>query len=243
MTMSHGTYPVPAPAIVELAEDADWELRGGPVDRELLTPTGAALLAHFADGVEHLPSMRVDVAGYGAGTIELDSHANVLRATVGETTGNLRKEPIAVLETTVDDVTPEVLGRLHETLGEAGAKDVYVTPATMKKSRPGHTVTVIAAPADSQGLARLLAEETGTLGVRDRGVEHRWVADRRFETVEIHIAGEHYDVQVKIASDEAGEVFDVSAEYEDANRVAEEAGVAVRDVIETAEAAGRDVVD
>jgi uncharacterized protein (TIGR00299 family) protein len=243
MTMSHGTYPVPAPAVVEIAEDADWELRGGPVDRELLTPTGAALLAHFADGVDHLPSMRVERSGYGAGTIDLDAHANVLRATVGETTGGLRKEPITVLETNVDDVSPEVLGNLHETLGEAGAKDVYVTPATMKKSRPGHTVTVIADPADSERLARSLAEETGTLGVRDRGVEHRWVADRRFETVAVEFGGEEYSVQVKIASEEGGEVFDVSAEYEDAKRVAREADVPVRDVLTRAETAGRTLLE
>ncbi|WP_435068428.1 nickel pincer cofactor biosynthesis protein LarC [Haloplanus sp. C73] len=237
VSMSHGTYPVPAPAVAEIAANADWSLRGGPVERELLTPTGAALLAELADGVERLPSLDVDAVGYGAGDADVPGHPNVLRVLVGDGAGGLRREEISVLETTVDDVTPEVLGGLQETLAEAGARDVSIVPTTMKKSRPGHLVKVVVDPADAERVARRLAEETGTLGVREGGAGHRWVADRSFETVRLDIDGASHEVQVKVATDSDGRVYDVSAEYDDALAVAAETALSVRDVLRRAEAA------
>jgi hypothetical protein len=238
VTTAHGTYPVPAPAVVEVAERADWTLRGGPVDAELLTPTGAAVLAHFAEGVDALPGIRVTASGYGAGDREFDERANVLRAVLG-TGGELPSESIAVLETNLDDAAPEVLGGLQETLSEAGARDVSVVPLTMKKSRPGHLVKVIARPEDAERVARRLAEETGTLGVRRAAADHRFVAERSVETVAVAVEGTEYGVDVKVASDDAGTVFDVSAEYDDALAVARETDLPVREVLRRAEAAYR----
>ncbi|MCU4924682.1 nickel pincer cofactor biosynthesis protein LarC [Halobacteria archaeon AArc-dxtr1] len=235
VSMSHGEYPVPGPAVVEIATRADWSLRGGPVDRELLTPTGAAILGHVAEGVDSLPALSVDAVGYGAGGYDLDPHPNVLRAVVGEAEGGLAREEIAVLETNVDDVPPEILGGLQETLANAGARDVSVLPATMKKSRPGHLVKVICRPADRERVARRLAEETGTLGVRDAGVTHRWVAERTFETVKIEVGEGQYQVSVKVASDEAGTVYDASTEYDDAAAVARETGRPIREIARLAE--------
>jgi hypothetical protein len=235
--MSHGTYPIPAPAVVELAADADWSLRGGPVERELLTPTGAALLAELAEGVERLPSLDADVVGYGAGDADVSDHPNVLRVLVGDGGDGLRREGISVLETAVDDVAPEVLGSLQETLADAGARDVTIVPTTMKKSRPGHLVKVVVDPADADAVARRLAEETGTLGVREGSAGHRWVADRRFETATLEIAGGTHEIRVKIGSDADGVVYDVSAEYDDALAVARETDLPVREVIRRAEAA------
>ncbi|MFB6139154.1 MAG: nickel pincer cofactor biosynthesis protein LarC, partial [Halosimplex sp.] len=237
VSMSHGTYPVPAPAVVELAERADWSLRGGPVERELLTPTGAALLAHYADGVDSLPDLDVSASGYGAGGYDFDDHPNVLRAIVGEGTGGLSRDAITVLETNLDDATPEVLGGLHESLAEAGARDVTVLPATMKKSRPGHLVKVVVKPDDAERVARRLAEETGTLGVREHGAGHRWIADRELRTVGVEVGDETHEVAVKLGTDGDGTVFDVSAEYDDAEAVARETGLPVREVIRRAEAA------
>jgi len=237
--MSHGEYPVPTPAVVEIAERADWSLRGGPAERELLTPTGAAILAHVADGVDSLPPIRVDASGYGAGGYDLDRVPNVLRAMVGETEGRLGKESITVLETNLDDATPEQLGGLQETLRRAGARDISILPATMKKSRPGHLVKVIVKPEDADRVARRLAEETGTLGVREHGAGHRWVADREQVSVTLGIDGEEYEVGVKIGSDGDGTVFDVSAEFDDAAAVAETTGMAVREVLRRAENAAR----
>jgi uncharacterized protein (TIGR00299 family) protein len=239
VSMSHGTYPVPAPAVAEVAADADWSLRGGPVDRELLTPTGAALLAELADCVADLPALDVDTVGYGAGDADVPDHPNALRVLVGDG-GGLRREAISVLETNVDDVSPEVLGSLQETLADAGARDVSIVPTTMKKSRPGHLVKVVVDPADAGAVARRLAEETGTLGVREGGASHRWVADRAFETATLTVDGETYDVGVKVGSDADGAVFDVSAEYDDALAVARETDLPVREVLRRAEAAVAD---
>jgi len=234
--MSHGTYPVPTPAVVDLAEDADWSVRGGPVDRELLTPTGAAILAELAEGVETVPGLELDASGYGAGSADVAGRPNVLRALVGNVDRQLEREPITVLETNVDDVSPEVLGGLQETLADAGALDVTVVPTTMKKSRPGHLVTVIVAPEDAGRVARRLAEETGTLGVRESGAGHRWVADREVVTATVDVGGESYDVDVKVAS--AGDdVYDVSAEFDDALAVARATGRPVREIARLAEAA------
>ncbi|MEM4780445.1 MAG: nickel pincer cofactor biosynthesis protein LarC [Halalkalicoccus sp.] len=258
--MSHGTYPVPGPAVMEIAERADWSIRGGPVERELLTPTGAAILAAIAGGCETLPALRVTESGYGAGDADLGEHPNVLRAIVGEAVehgehadGHAASshgsgidgatDGITVLETNVDDVSPEVLGGLQETLATAGARDVTILPATMKKSRPGHLVKVICRPADAREVARRLAEETGTLGIRATPGTHRWTADRRIEAVSIELDGERYELNVKVASDESGAVYDVSAEYDDAAAVAREAGRPIRKVLARAEAAWRSAND
>jgi len=233
--MSHGTYPVPTPTVVELAERADWSIRGGPVDAELLTPTGAAVLAHVAEGVSHLPSLSVGTSGSGAGGRSFDGHPNVLRAMVGESEGGLRRDDITVLETNLDDAPPEVLGDLQRSLKDAGARDVSLLPATMKKSRPGHLVKVICKPEDARRVARRLAEETGTLGVREHGAGHRWVADREFETATLEIDGKKYEVAVKLASTVEGEVYDVSGEFDDAAAVAEATGRPVREILARAE--------
>ncbi len=279
--MSHGTYPVPAPAVVEIAEGASWRLRGGPVETELLTPTGAALLAHHAEGVDETPAMTVRESGYGAGSKDLEARPNVVRAAVGkeraekeraehdagergeadehggtsgrgetgehgETSGRtgessgctgesgLIRDDVVVLETNLDDAPPEVLGGLQETLADAGARDVSIVPLTMKKARPGHLVKVVTKPDDAQRVARRLATETGTLGIREAGATHRWIAERDYETASVGIDGETYDVTVKIASDDAGEAYDYSAEYDDAHAVAHETGVPVREVMRRA---------
>jgi uncharacterized protein (TIGR00299 family) protein len=233
--MSHGIYPVPTPAVVEIAERADWALRGGPVESELLTPTGAAILAHFADGIERLPALDVSASGYGAGDHDFPEQPNVLRALVGSSTAGLASEGIRALETNLDDATPEVLGGLHETLTDAGARDVSILPTTMKKSRPGHLVKVIVKPEDAERVAHRLAVETGTLGVRETGARHRWVAERAFETATVEIEGDEYGVAVKIASDAEGTIYDVSAEYDGASAVAAETGVTVREIMQRAE--------
>jgi len=240
---SHGIYPVPVPAVVEVAGRADWSLRGGGVDRELLTPTGAALLARFAAGVERLPDVDVTASGYGAGGYDLPDRPNVLRAIVGESEAGLTRESITVLETNLDDATPETLGGLQETLAAAGALDVTVLPATTKKSRPGHLVKVVVGPGDARRVARRLAEETGTLGVREHGAGHRWIADREVVTATVRVEDERHGVDVKVASiRDAGDdgPFDVSAEFDDALAVARETGLAVRDVRRRAEAAVRE---
>ncbi|WP_410766716.1 nickel pincer cofactor biosynthesis protein LarC [Haloferax sp. DFSO60] len=233
-SMSHGTYPVPAPAVLNVVEQADWSIRGGPVEAELLTPTGAAILAHIAEGVETLPSMNVSASGYGAGGWDFPDHPNVLRALVGDGGSRLVRDEITVLETNLDDATPEILGSLQSTLKDAGARDVTILPTTMKKARPGHLVKVIVRPEDVERVAYRLAVETGTLGIREHGAGHRWTAHREFETATLEIDGKSYDVTVKVASDADGTIYDRSAEFDDALAVAQETGLAVREVMRRA---------
>ena len=235
VAMSHGQYPIPAPAVVAIAENADWALTGGPVGAELLTPTGAAILAELADGVDRLPTLNLDASGYGAGGHSFSDRPNVLRAIVGDSRDGLHRDEITVLETNLDDATPETLGRLHDSLGEVGARDVSVMPVTMKKSRPGHLVKVVCKPADARRVARRLATETGTLGVRETGADHRFIADRAFETAQLHLADQTFQVAVKVARTGDGTLFDISAEYDDAIAVADKTDTSVREIMRQAE--------
>lgn len=233
--MSHGRYPVPTPAVVEIAKQTDLAIVGGPVEAELLTPTGAALLGSFADPVSTIPPMTIADLGIGSGKKEFSERPNVLRVYCGEVQDSFQKEEICVLETNVDDVTPEVLGNLHDSLLEAGARDVSILPLTMKKSRPGHLLRVIVHPNDAERLARRITVETGSLGVRMGAATNRWVADRRFESVEIDVAGESFAVPIKIGTDPSGSVIDQSAEFDAAARVASQTGKPVREIIRLAE--------
>ena len=234
---SHGVYPIPPPAVVEIAARADLTIQGGPVTGELLTPTGAAVLGGLASTVDALPPIDLASVGYGTGTRTYESRPNVLRVFLGNTTGELRREEIRVLETNVDDVTPEVLGGLQDSLLEAGARDISITPLTMKKSRPGHLVRVVVDPADETRLARRLARETGTLGVRSAPTSHRWVANRDIVEVTLTLDGATYDCRVKVATDDAGDILDRSAEYDDAAAIARATDRPVKAVMQLAERA------
>ncbi len=235
--MHHGTYPAPGPAVTALLEDTGLELRGGPVDQELLTPTGAAILAEYATSTTQLPAMTVDTTGYGAGSMSLSNRPNVLRAVLGTPRGRLQRADIRILETNVDDISPEVIGDLQASLRDVGAKDITVVPATMKKARPGHVLKVVVPPERAEQVARRLIEETGTLGVRDSGVTHRFVADRAYDTVSIEVNGTEHMITVKYGLDTDGTILDVSAEYDDAAAVARETGQPLRDVLRWAEQA------
>ena len=236
----HGKLPVPAPATLEILSESNMFTRGGPVDRELLTPTGAAILSHFVKvSCEFFPDIKIEKVGYGAGSNDLDI-PNVLRVVLGKANDSLIKEQIEVIETNVDDVTGEVLGNLIDRLIDLGAKDVCVIPATMKKGRSGHIIKVISESKDTSNIARKIMEETGSLGVRVMPTKHRLIALRRLDSVSIDICGVTRKVTVKIATDTKGKLIGVSAEFEDAKRVSKEFGIPVRDVLRMAEeAAGR----
>lgn len=236
VSTAHGRLPVPAPATVEILKDSCLATRGGPVEKELLTPTGAAILSHFVQSsVDFFPQMNIERVGYGMGDYDLDDMPNVLRIVAGEVDPALMHDRIEVLETNVDDVTGEVLGYLIDELLEAGAKDVSIIPAMMKKGRSGHIIQVICKPEDTPALARKIMEETGSLGVRIMPTTHRLIALREIETVRVQIAGSEKEIGVKIATDTEGRLIDVSAEYEDARKVAKELGIPLREVVRMAE--------
>lgn len=232
----HGILPVPAPATVEILKDASLLYQGGPFvsASELLTPTGAAILAHFVHRSEpFLPQMRIEKTGYGAGSKDLPL-PNVLRVSLGEI-GDLFKDDVEVLETNVDNVTGEVLGNLIEVLMADGAKDVTIVPALMKKGRTGYIITVITASHDASRIAYRIMEETGSLGVRVMHVKHRFVADREEKKVKVRIKGIEKEIGVKIGRDARGNVLTVAAEFEDVKRVANELKMPLKEVTKIVE--------
>ena len=227
----HGALPIPAPAVVELLRGAPLYSRGVPV--ELVTPTGAAILSALAEGYGDLPPMRVGAVGYGAGTHRLD-FPDVLRVLLGEEerAAGPGAMPAAteevVLETNVDDLSPELAGYAVERLLAAGAQDAWVTPIVMKKGRPAVTISVLCSPERADALARVLFRETGTLGVRVTPV-----SKRALERTELEVQTRHGRVAVKIGFLEGRPVV-VAPEYEDCARRAREAGIPAREVYEEA---------
>ncbi|WNY22722.1 Pyridinium-3,5-bisthiocarboxylic acid mononucleotide nickel insertion protein [Methanimicrococcus hongohii] len=234
----HGRLPVPAPATLEILK------RGGlsfyaDGNRELLTPTGAALLSHFAVPAQMQTSKTVRI-GYGAGDADTET-PNVLRASLIEYSGclPLQKDQIDVLETNVDDVTGEVLGNLVENLMASGALDVSVFPIYMKKGRPAHMIKVISKTKDSEMLARQIIRETGSLGVRVMPTKHRLSVKREIVSTAVEFCGKSYEIPFKIARFTDGELITISAEFENCKLIANETGLPLREIIRRAEEIGR----
>jgi pyridinium-3,5-bisthiocarboxylic acid mononucleotide nickel chelatase len=227
---AHGTFPVPAPATVEL-------LTGAPVfssglQAELVTPTGAAIVRTLATRFASFPEMKIEKVGYGAGTRDFPGHANVLRITVGEAASkvaaNTSQEKISVLEANLDDLNPQVFGYVMDRLFEAGALDVFGMPVQMKKNRPGTLLSVLAKLDDADKLTQIIFAETTTLGVRFRQ-ENRRVLARKWQTVSTQFG----DVRIKIATLN-GTVSSYTPEYEDCRRIAVEHRVPLKLVMQEA---------
>ena len=234
----HGTLPVPAPATLEILK-AGAQLFYSNGARELLTPTGAAILSHFSSSLSSAFSDSIvgkTVAiGYGSGKADTES-ANVLRVSlIEETAPSMIREKIEVLETNVDDVTGEVLGHLSEKLMAEGALDVSVIPIYMKKGRPAHLLKVISKPEFSEKLAKIMIRETGSLGVRVIPTKHRLSVRREIVSFSVVFNETDYDLPFKIARFEDGELISVSAEYENCKQISALTGIPLREVIRKAE--------
>lgn len=243
---AHGLLPVPCPAALEILHSHEIPWKGGPVEEELLTPTGAALLAALVDEfVPGFPTIRAERVGYGAGRREL-ALPNVLRAIVAQAVQapsarqnhGQHGDSIVQLETNVDDVTGEVLGHLIERLIQAGALDVSVLPALMKKGRPGSVIRAIARAMDTELLAKIMIRETGSLGVRVFPSVHRLVAEREHRQLSVEICGSIYSAGVKVSRMD-GELLSIKPEYDDCKRIADETELPLRMVIKKVEEAGR----
>jgi len=230
---AHGTLPVPAPATLKLLRDAPVYSSGPQV--ELVTPTGAAIVKALSVRFAPFPAMKVEKAGYGAGTRDFPEHPNLLRLTIGESTADVTNaspstanEKITVLEANLDDLSPQVLAYAMERLLTEGALDVFSVPVQMKKSRSGALLTVLAKMEDANRLTKLIFAETTTLGVRRRE-EQRQTLSRRWETVDTAWG----PVRIKIANMN-GSVSNYAPEYEDCRTLAEEHHVPLRQVIQEA---------
>ena len=223
---AHGIMPVPAPATAELLKGAPTYSSG--LQMELVTPTGAALLRALNVEFGPMPQIAVNAIGYGAGARDPHGHANVLRISVGETADKGATEEVSVLETAVDDLTPEVIGYVIEKALACGALDVMAAPVQMKKNRPGHLITVLCKPEASSAMAQLLLRETSSLGVRIR-CDRRYVLDRRIGTVTTSWG----DVRVKLGFWQ-GEIVNCAPEFEDCRRIAQEHEVPLKLVLQEA---------
>jgi len=227
---AHGRLPVPAPATSLLLKGVP--TYGGPVEAELVTPTGAAIVATLADGFGSMPPMTLRAVGWGAGAADLP-HPNLVRLFLGDAAEQPGRQYLVMLETNVDDMNPEFFDHVMERLFTAGALDVFYTPILMKKSRPAVLVSVLADPERADQLADILFRETSTFGVRRREVL-RQCLDREWREVDTPYG----TVRVKIGL-LGGEEVSAAPEYEDCRRLAGERGVPVMEVYQAAQAAFR----
>lgn len=224
-------YPNPPPAVAEILRSRKFPMKGDIVSQELSTPTGVAITINLASKVvDSFSSLTLDRIGYGAGSKELKEIANVLRLLVGKSdAGSHSHDHVVVLETNLDDVTGEVVGHTAERIMAAGARDVSITPVFMKKNRPGHLISVITDEGKVEEMARILMEETGTLGVREIPVR-RHIALRTTKRVLVDFKGKRLPVSVKSSLDEKGRVLGEKIEYEDRKKLAAQTGMSVREV-------------
>lgn len=230
VTFSHGTWPVPAPATVELVRGFPTQL--GPVDFELTTPTGAAIITTLCRPADQMPAVVFLESGFGAGDRQLETIPNVLRLMLAEPVkyrervsgSSSELEDIVLLEASIDDMEPELSGYfLEKALGE-GAYDVFFKPVQMKKNRPGLLLSVLCRPEDSKRFAQLIFQETTTLGIRM--LPHsRWVAEREIREIETPLG----KLRVKIARFD-GKVINVSPEFEDLKEIAGRSNLPLKQV-------------
>jgi uncharacterized protein (TIGR00299 family) protein len=227
--MAHGVLPVPAPATANLLQGKPTYSNG--VQRELVTPTGAAIVATVCDSFGPQPPMTVSAIGYGAGTADLEGQPNVLRIMVGESAEKAvagYDEEISVIEANLDDMNPQIYGYFLERALGAGALDVYTTPVQMKKNRPGTLLTVLCKPQDSNALTSLIFAETTTFGVRTTAAQRRILPREH-----VSVSTTYGQVRIKL-SRVNGRILHVSPEFDDCRKLAVEKNVPLQQVINEA---------
>jgi hypothetical protein len=220
---AHGQLPVPAPATLKLMEMGQVPVYSNGIDKELVTPTGAAIIVTLANGFGSPPTMTLQKVGLGAGSTDLPL-PNILRLWLGETSGSQvqgqqtrsTQETVAVLETQIDDLSPQAIAYTFDALFNAGAVDVFTQPVTMKKSRLGVLLTVICPPEAIPACETILFQETTTLGIR-RSLQQRTALARTLQSVETVYGS----VRVKVGFD-GDQIFNVHPEYEDCAQLAQQ---------------------
>jgi uncharacterized protein (TIGR00299 family) protein len=220
--MAHGLYPVPAPATTYLLENFD--IKFGPVEKELATPTGAAIVSTLVTEKTPLPSFAIDSIGYGAGTSNFENVPNALRVTIGKIETTQTHDHALMLECNIDDMSPEIIPYLIEQVMEAGAVDAFVTPIIMKKGRPAYLFNVLTHPEKEDDVFSVIFKETTTIGVRKQKFE-RTILNRTFRKMKTAFG----ELSIKEIS-----MFDGSirrtAEYEDLKKIAKESGKPLKEI-------------
>jgi uncharacterized protein (TIGR00299 family) protein len=231
--MAHGVLPVPAPATAKLLQGKPTYSNG--VQRELVTPTGAAIVATLCDTFGPQPRMSVNAIGYGAGTADLEGQPNVLRLMIGDCADQSLSHPapgfdeqISVIEANLDDMNPQIYGYFSDKAFAAGALDVYTTPVQMKKNRPGTLLTVLCKPQDANNLMSLIFAETTTFGLRTYTAQRR-ILPREHVTV----TTPYGEVRIKL-SRLNGQIQHATPEYEDCRKLAQANNIPLHQVISEA---------
>jgi uncharacterized protein (TIGR00299 family) protein len=228
--MDHGRFPVPPPAVAELLKGAP--IYGTDIKGELVTPTGAAIITSVCTEYGPLPAMHVEHTGYGAGSRQYERFPNVLRVFIGEDqSSGLVEEKLWMIETNVDDLSPQLISHVMDRAFELGALDCYFTPVQMKKNRPAVLISILCRGSERDELGRMLFSETTTLGFRSYGVERR-ALERSIVTAET----EYGSIDVKVARLN-GRVINQMPEFDQCRDAARIAGVPLRVVEEAAKAA------
>ena len=228
--MAHGNFPIPPPAVVELLKEKRAPVYSTEITGELLTPTGAAIISTVCEEFGVLDDLQIEKTGYGAGSREYKDFPNVLRLIFGETnneqrtTNNEQIEKLTLLETNIDDLSPEISGFVLERAFAAGALDVWFAPIVMKKSRPAVQISILCRPADKEKFLQLLFRETSTLGVRETEIK-RYALPR--ETVRVETVFGAIDVK---AAKSNGKILKAAPEYEQCRAAALEFDVPLREV-------------
>jgi pyridinium-3,5-bisthiocarboxylic acid mononucleotide nickel chelatase len=228
---AHGVLPLPAPATLELLRNVP--IVGVDIEKELVTPTGAALITTLASRFGGLPSMTVSTIGYGAGGRDLAERPNIVRALIGASARAEKRSEVVLVETNLDDCSPELIPDAAAAAMKAGALDVWTSAVTMKKGRPGFVLHAIARSADSRAVADALLTETSALGVRMCTYE-RLELDRSF--VEVSVGAEQ--VLVKIGRRD-GRIMNIAPEHDDCAAAAAKLGLPVKEVFARALVAAR----
>ena len=230
VNVGHGFINAPAPATLEILRKHSYRFTSTPVDSELTTPTGAALLTNLTGKiVDYYPPLRIERVGYGAGFKDFKNIPNVLRIVEGYGL-NIVGDKVIVLETNIDDVQGEVLGYLVGKLIDLGALDASIIPAVGKKNRPSQIVKVLVEHSKYDKVLKALIDETGTLGVRIYET-CRALALRSEETRTVEINGKKYSVKVKISRTPEGKLLNIKPDYNNLKAIAEELNMPLRKIM------------
>lgn len=228
--MAHGRFPIPPPAVAELLRGKP--IYAGDIEGEFVTPTGAAIISTVGEEFGPMPSMKIEATGYGAGTRDPQKFPNVLRVFVGETQSTaIADEMLLMIETNIDDMSPQLFGYVMDRAFEMGALDCYLTPTQMKKNRPGLLLSVLCRPDQREKFLQMLFAETTTIGARSHEVTRRALS-REIVRVETRFG----PIDVKVSSTNNG-VVNAMPEFEQCRAAAQQTGVALREVQEAARAA------
>jgi pyridinium-3,5-bisthiocarboxylic acid mononucleotide nickel chelatase len=230
MDMAHGRFPIPPPAVAELLKGKP--IYAGEIEGEFVTPTGAAIIVSVCDRFEQLPQIQLTATGYGAGSRDPKGFPNALRVLVGESerTDAEADERLLMIETNIDDMSPQLFGHVMDRAFEFGARDCYFTSVQMKKNRPGMLLSILCRPNEREKFLQLLFAETTTIGARSYEVERRALPR---QTVRVQTKFGAIDVKVVHSN---GDVR-AMPEFEQCRGVALESGVALREVQDAARAA------